>query len=250
MKKFILLILTGTALLYAPNFVNAAGLPAPVISIAPESYYPLDEVLYIEGRSTPSVKMELFFEKTSGGAQPIRVTLDANSNGEWYLSQKLELSSGEWSVRARALNDSSYSDWSNPRIIRSVVSGIVFGSIKIRYLPIAVFLLFLFTLSAVIFIYVLVRARNLKNLEREKALQEKTALLEKSLHEKEKEVFGTAIDQNFGEIRRRIMDELEHLNKKACAGNELSREEAEHQEKLLRELREAEEVIQKKLKEM
>ena len=229
---------------------DASSILAPVINVAPESYYPLDEVLYLEGRAAPNVKIELLFERVGGGAQPARAVIDSNSNGEWFFSEKLELASGEWTVRARSFSGSNYSDWSNPRIIRSTVSGFVFGSLKIRYLPIAAVLLFLTTLSVSLFIYATVRVRSLKNLEREKVLLEKAASLEKALQEKEKQVLETAVGQSFNELRRRIMDELEHLDRKVRNGGSLSTEESEHREKLLREFREAEESIQKKLKEI
>lgn len=230
---------------------NAAGsgLSAPRINVAPQTYYPLEEVLYLEGQAPPKSKVDIIFEKT-GSSPPVRTTADVNSNGEWFFSEKLELASGEWTVRARSFSGTNYSDWSNPRIIRSVVSGFVFGSLKVRYVPIAAVLLFLTLFSVSLFTYVIIRVRNLKNLEREKVLLEKAASLEKALHEKEKQVFEAAVGQDFSELRRRIMEELEHLDRKVRDGGFLSREESEHREKLLRELREAEESIHKKLKEM
>lgn len=235
-------------------FVLAFGIPAlvfskisvPVIGVAPTEYYPLDENLYIEGQAPPKIKIELLFESPS--FSPVRVSVNSNSDGEWFFSDHLELSSGTWTLRVRTADPPS--DWSNPRIIQSRVTGFVFGSIKVRYLPIVLVLLFLIFASCAIFAYAFMRVRKLRSLEKDKAFEEKTALLEKTLREKEKQVFETTINQNFDEIRRRTMDELEHLNEKARDGNQLSREEAEHREKLLHELREAEEDIQKKLKKL
>lgn len=56
--------------------------------------------------------------------------------------------------------------------------------------------------------------------------------------------------QNFAEIRRNILEELTHLEKKIKDGGELTKEEDEHRDKMLRDLRGAEEAINKKLKEI
>ena len=126
-------IIIFLAVLFITPILTFAEVSAPIISVAPSVYYPLDEVLYLEVRAAPKNKIDIYFEKS--GSQPIRIQAETNSNGDWYIGQKLELASGEWAVRARAIDKENLSDWSNPRIIRSVVSGFVFGSFKIKYLP-------------------------------------------------------------------------------------------------------------------
>lgn len=227
----------------------AADIVVPTINVAPQQYFPLDEVLYIEGKGPVSSKIELFFEKVSGGSQPVRLIVDANSNGEWFLAQKVELSSGEWSVRARAAVGTNVSDWSNPRIIRSLLSGVVIGGVTFKYAPIAISLFLAVFAAGALLIYAFFRARGARERSREAEYKSKTEILERALREKERKIAEAAIMQSFGELRKNILAELDHLDSKLRDGV-LSREEEDHREKLLRELREAEENIEKRLREI
>jgi len=189
-------------------------LSAPVISVAPSQFYPLDEILYMEGKAAPKAKIAVNFEKPD--SKSVTVIVDANSNGEWFLGEKIELSSGEWTARARILSDPA-SDWSNPRIIRSIVSGFIFGSVKIKYLPIAIMLISLLLVLVALLVYLLRRVSKIR----------------RSAHLKED-----------------IADELEHLEKAIREGKKLSESEIKRRENLLLELRHAEEIIQDKFKDL
>lgn len=220
---------------------------APQISVAPAIYYPLDETLYLEGRAEPKSRVELVFEKP--GSNQVRLVVDSNSNGEWFLAQKLELGSGEWMVRARLPGDPP-SDWSNPRLIQSRITGFVIGQTRIKYAPVAVVLVLLFLLGGGLLIYSFLRVKAVKRMAHERELREGMEKLEHELRAKDREAAQVALEQNFSEIRKSILDELEHLESKVNSGTKLSAEEGEHRVKLLRELREAEEAIQGKLKEI
>lgn len=220
---------------------------APEINVAPEIYYPLDETLYIEGKADPKSKVELFFEKP--GSNPVRITVDANSGGEWFLSQKLELASGEWMVRARVSYDPP-SDWSNPRIIQSRVTGFVVGGVRVKYAPIAIALVLLFLLGGGFLLYAIMRARSVRIGAHERELQEGMEKLQKELRLKDREAAEVSLEQHFGEIRNRVLKELEHLESRAKKNDKLSGDEEAHRAKLLRELREAEDTISKKVKEI
>ncbi|MDP1688535.1 MAG: hypothetical protein Q8L47_00155 [bacterium] len=220
---------------------------APEINVAPEIYYPLDETLYIEGKADPKSKVELFFEKP--GSNPVRLTVDANSGGGWFLSQKLELASGEWMVRARISFDPP-SDWSNPRIIQSRVTGFVVGGVRVKYAPIAIVLILLFLLGGGFLLYAIMRARSVRIGAHERELQEGMEKLQKELRLKDREAAEVSLEQHFGEIRNRVLKELEHLESRAKKNNKLSGDEEAHRSKLLRELREAEDTISKKVKEI
>src|SRR3989344_9087109 len=125
--QIFLMIFLFSALFYS-QLALAANKP-PVISIVPETYYSLDDVLYIEGKSNPYSQVEILFEKVNDSASSLRIRTKSNSLGDWFLFEKIELSSGEWDVRARVVDDPP-SDWSNPRIIRSFVSGFSIGGFK------------------------------------------------------------------------------------------------------------------------
>lgn len=239
---------------HAINYAIAQGrqpdpVLAPSINVAPQEYYPLDEAIYLEGKAEPKNKVQIYFEKISGGVQPISFEVLANSNGEWFLSQKLELSSGEWSVRARVMSDPP-SDWSNPRIIKSVVSGFLIGGLKIKYAPVVGLLSIGFLTAGVLLVYSMLRVRAIQRKSIADNLREKNKRLEKELREKEKEMIEHTVSDNFAEIRKKLAGELEHLETKTRLGGALNSEEEEHREKLLRELREAEEEIDRKLKQI
>ncbi len=180
----------------------------------------------------------------------MRVAVEANSNGEWFFSEKLELARGEWNVRARAIKNQLTSDWSNPRIIQSIESGFVIGSLKIKYLPIVITLTSLFLIAFALIIYYVCRVRQIRQQAFEQGMREKTRELEKQLHDKERESVETLIEHNFNEVRKRITEELRHLDKKCLEKGGLSSEEEEHQEQLLKDLRRCEEEIEKKLKDI
>lgn len=222
-------------ILLVPLLATAVELLPPTISVAPIEYYPLDEVFYIEGKAAPNTRLELFFERTGGGAAPIRVLKEVNANGEWFYSEKLELASGEWMVRARSIgNKETYSDWSNPRVFRSVVSGFIWGSLKIRYLPILLVIATLLALAISFFIWSVYKLRSIRSVEFREALRKK-----------DRELIEREVETEFAALRRELREELSHLEAK---DKKLSRAEEAHRERLLRELERAEETIEKKVK--
>lgn len=85
--------------------VNAEEPASPQILVAPRIYYPLDEVLYLEGVSVHNATVELLFEKLAGDASALRGEVVSNANGEWFFSERLDLKKGDWSVRARIRGD-------------------------------------------------------------------------------------------------------------------------------------------------
>ncbi len=248
--KTSLYILIFTFFIFSAFVLAADVLPAPKISVAPPRYYPLDEALYLEGQAAPNSKVELYFEKLNNTNSPIRVTAEANSNGEWFFSEKLELARGEWNVRARAIKNQLTSDWSNPRIIQSVISGFMLGSLKIKYLPIVITLISLFFIAFALIAYYAFRVRKVKQLILEQEMREKTKELEKKLHDQERESIEETVEHNFEEIRKRIMEELGHLDNKCLKNGRLSQDDEGRQEQLLHALRRCEEEIEKKLKDI
>jgi hypothetical protein len=93
----------------------------PYISISPDYFYTIEEILYIEGRSDPNAVVTVDLRKDSGTEKPIRFQIKADSSGEWVVAEKTNLSIGDWQVKARQQVGADVSDWSNPRVIHSVV---------------------------------------------------------------------------------------------------------------------------------
>lgn len=244
-----LLCVGGIALflLSSPATVMAALTP-PAIQIVPAQYYSLDEALYLEGKGLPQARVELVFERVSGGVQPVRVFIETNINGEWFFAEHLELSRGEWMVRGRSIAGEERSDWSSPRIIRAVVSGFVIGGVRVKYVPVLFSLIILFGISLVLLAWASRKARHIQDVER----REETGRQERAAAEthriQERRTIENALERNFADVRRRVSEELDHMEAKAHRDGALSEEEERHREKLLSELRAAEKSIEQELK--
>lgn len=226
---------------------NIAAIAAPVINIAPLSYYPLEEMLYLEGRAEPARAMEILFNKSD--SQPVRISVKSNSNGEWFFGERLELDGGDWTVRARIASGSQISDWSNPRIVRSIISGFTVGAIKIKYLPVAIALALLFAVGFALLIYAFIRARKIKYADRATEMERKAEDLRWQLRNRELRSAKDLVEKNFSDLRRDLLGELEHLERRSKDGALTKAEEA-HRENMSRQLRHMEEDIKKQIKDL
>ncbi|MCH7882884.1 hypothetical protein IIA95_00475 [Patescibacteria group bacterium] len=230
MKKILILL----AMIFFAKMGWAAGhLPIPSIAIRPDIYYAGDEILYLEGRARPNSTVQIQFQKQ--GAKPITLTSKSDGNGEWVFAEKVPLEKGDWQVRARVAESSgAVSTWSNPRIFKVIVTGITIGSVTIKFALLTFIIVILLIISAAGAWYYMIQARRMKE------------KFQEALRKKELESVGAVIDQNFAELRAKITQELEHIEKRLKDGK-LSEEEKEHREHLLRELKEVEETIKKKI---
>lgn len=197
--------------------VFATELPAPTIGVNPDIYYPLDEILYLEGRAKPNSTLQIHFLKQ--GEKPLRLVAKSDQNGEWVLAERVPLKAGDWEVRARIVDGEQTSSWSNPRIIKAIITGITLGGVTVKFS----FFVLLLVISAGVIIYLFFR------LKRE--AREKTEV---------------QLEQDFSELRHDIIEELKHLERK----RPLSQEEREHKDKLLRNLEHTEKEINRKLKDI
>ena len=82
---------------------SADELLVPTITINPDIYYPMDEILYLEGRAQPNANVQIQFQKQ--GAKPMKFNSKSDSNGEWVLAEKVPLEAGDWEVRARIIGE-------------------------------------------------------------------------------------------------------------------------------------------------
>ncbi len=214
MKKF---ILTAALLLGFTQFARAELL-VPTININPDVYYPVDEILYIEGRAAPNMTIEIQFRKE--GSKSVLLVSHADQNGEWVLAQKTPLDAGDWEARARVATTDATSAWSNPRIIRVVITGVVIGGITLKFN----ILLFLVFASGGLVLYLFFRLK--------KETRAKTEAL---------------IGRDLSDFRRDVVDELKHVGGGGRGRQSFSPEEGEHRDKLLRELDSIEREIGRKL---
>ncbi len=217
------LIWHSSAVVFAQTQPTTNQLPPiePYISISPDSFNTLEEILYVEGRSDPNAIVTVLLEQQ--GKQPVKFTVKADSSGEWVVAEKTYLSAGNWEVRARQQVGALFSGWSNPRVIQSAVNGIDIFGFKIRYVVIAVVVfIFLAILGSVFFYF----RRKIQNLQR--------GLIEKQIKETEER-----FHRGFEEIRKDLMDQLKDLALNAQT-RALTPDEVEKRDHVLRELEQLE----------
>lgn len=231
-KAIKILVILGMAGALSANVlaqVNQAapqnGPVEPYISISPDVFYPLEEILYIEGRAEPNAVVTVVLQKQ--GDKPVRFTVKADSGGEWVVAEKTYLSGGNWEVRARQQVGTEVSGWSNPRVIRSVVTGVNIFGLNIRYVAIAVFVLIFLGIIAFLLIYF---RRKIQKLQK--------GLVEKQLRETEER-----FHKGFAEIRKDLMDQLKDLAMNS-QGRALTPQEIEKRDHILREIEEMEKNLE------
>gem|GEM_PF-2131415 len=208
MRFFLPIIAAGalTMLLVSRGVFGATAAPVapavqdlgePYISISPDYFYTLEEVLYIEGRGDPKAIVTVTLR--ADNQPPVKFTVKPDSTGEWVVAEKTYLRSGNWEVRARQSIGMVVSDLSNPRVIRSVVTGVSIFGLQIRYVVIAVVISVFLLILGVVFFYF---RRKIKTLQR--------GLVEKQLQAAEER-----FDHGFAEIRKELMDQLRDLAQNA-----------------------------------
>lgn len=202
----------------------AAGeLAVPTITINPDVYYPLDEILYLEGRATQNTAVQIQFQKQ--GARPVQFGAKSDPNGEWVLAEKVPLEAGDWEVRARqAFGNDKVSAWSNPRVFKVIISGITIGGVNIKFASFALVIFILLIVGVAIIFYFTGKVRRLNSV-----------LLSKEIREAQ-----GSVREGFSELRRDLLDELRLLE---SSGKTLSTEEISRKDHILREL----EMLQKNM---
>jgi len=226
---FLILLILFSVFAVLPVF--AQELREPTIVINPDVYYPLDEVLYLEGRAESNYAVELRFQKQ--GAKPLTYKTKTDSRGEWVFAEKMRLEAGEWEVRARTvdpLSPDNVSEWSNPRVFGVVISGITIGGINIKFAVLFLIIVILLICGVVLFLYFNYRVRRLK-----------TILISKEIGEAQE-----SVRKGFVELRQNLIDELQVLESRKG----LSQEELIRKEQLLRDLENLERGMQSEIKDI
>ncbi len=232
MKKIIGLVFVGCAALgFMVSPASAQVLPPvappvePYISISPDEFLTLEDILYVVGRSDPSAIVTVTLTKQ--GDKPIKFTVKADSSGEWTVTEKTYLSAGYWQIRAKQQVGALVSGESNPRVIRSVVNGVSIFGWNVRYVVIAGVVSAFLAVFVFLFVYFRRKIR---------ALQK--GLLEKQLRETE-----DRFHRGFTEIRKDLMDQLKDLAA-GTSGRPLTPDEISKRDHILREIEEIEKNLE------
>lgn len=208
----------------------AENLKVPTIAVYPNTYFPLDEFLYLEGRAQAETAVQIYFQKY--GSKPVKLNVQSDENGEWVLAQKILLDSGDWEVRVRTvLSSGKISDWSNPRVFEAVVSGITIGSVNIKFTVLSSILVILTIIITILVWYFAFRIRRLNG----------------RLFIKEVKEAKDALHTGLATLKRDILDELHLLDSE---NKPLSSKQLLRKERLLRELDKLEIKVEREIEDI
>ncbi len=208
----------------------AEKLAVPTIAVNSDIYYLLDEILYLEGRGQPNINVQIQFQKQ--GAKPVKFNSKSDSSGEWVLAEKVSLEAGDWEVRARTAGENDIvSEWSNPRVIKVIVSGITIGGVNVKFAFLSLIIFILVICGISLALYFIWRVRRLK-----------TALMGKEIQEARK-----SVQEGFQELRRNLLDELSLLD---SSQKPFSSEEIQKKEYLLRDLENLERGMDREIRDI
>lgn len=226
-------LILGLAGLFVALPVVAAEdiVPAPTIAVNPDIYYPLDEVLYLEGNAVPNFIVQVRFQKQ--GARPMNFSSKSDPRGEWVLAEKIPLESGDWEVRVRAVDSKDkdkVSEWSNQRVFKVIVTGVTIGGVNIKFAGLTLVIVVLLISGVFIILYFKNRVRRLKE-----------AILSKEVGEAQE-----SVREGFTQLRQNLLDELQLLESR----KDLSKEELVRKEQALRNLEGLEHNLHKEIKDI
>ena len=226
MKWFAVCIVFGSALAY----YAMAALPIPAITVFPATFYPLENILFMEGTASPQSVVEVILRQHEERFITLRTNTD--NRGIWSLGERVFLEEGRWEIRARSTKDDTASDWSEPKVITSVVTGVGFGRFSITYPVAASILVTLLVLGGSVFAYLAIRVSRVRR-----------QLLKKEMHEAHRK-----ITEGFHTVRSNIIDELRSVEEEAKNGH-VNADILARREKLLTELHKLEEDLEREVED-
>ncbi|MCX6760348.1 MAG: hypothetical protein NTW46_03340 [Candidatus Nealsonbacteria bacterium] len=224
------IIFTGF-FIFANHSFSQVEISVPTIVVNPDTYYPMEEFLYLEGNAVPNFSIQIRFQKQ--GAKPVTFTAKSDPRGEWVFAEKVPLEAGDWEVRARTIDaedQDKVSEWSNPRVFKVIISGITIGGINIKFAALSLVIIILLICGVVLIVYFNWRVRRLK-----------TTLIGKEIREAQE-----SVREGFVELRQNLLDELNILESR----KKLSREELIRKEDLLRNLENLERGMQSEIRDI
>lgn len=203
----------------------------PVITVWPETYVAGEEKFYIEGTSFPQMEVMLFVEKDNNILKEWQVFAD--DKGEWLLAVTDLLKPGIYYLFSQARDaNGAVSEFSPKQRVEVIFSGLILGPLLITFRKLAsglIIALLILIILAVRFI--------LRNLKARKSLKKETEEAEESLH------------KGFDELRKDIKRELGRLEG-IKSQRELSKKEQEIIQNLKEDLKKAEKLIGKEIKDV
>ncbi|PJE64275.1 MAG: hypothetical protein COU90_03600 [Candidatus Ryanbacteria bacterium CG10_big_fil_rev_8_21_14_0_10_43_42] len=191
-------VLTSMTFFLIP-YASFAALSTPYVSISPYTFYPSEEIFYIEGTADPNTIITILLQQT--GEEPLRLSTNTEKNGTWVLSRRIPLQKGFWEMRVRAEQGTDVSSWTEQRIIRVVATGIPLGNTSLPFSVITVAFFFLFATGLMFLIYTFLKAKSAHRKELIRRQRDHIHALELRLQRKEVEDAIKTVRSTFSQIK-------------------------------------------------
>ena len=132
--------------------VDIKSIQIPEITVFPLIYNAGEEIMYIEGKSSPNVIIILEFKKDSKIVKTWEVTSD--KDGNWIFSTEELFREGTYKLSAKAKDErGAISDSSQEKEIKILLSGVMIGPLLITFWQLALLLLFIIIIFIIIILY-------------------------------------------------------------------------------------------------
>ena len=208
--------------------VKIESIPVTEITVWPNTFVSGEEVLHIEGIATPDQTVIVYFERGEDLAKKWEISSD--SEGHWFINEDGLFKSGEYEISAITKDSrGAVSDPSVSRTIIVILNGIAIGSWIISCSWLLLLLIILFIILCIFSLYIF----------------RKIKLVHKTIEE-ETEDLKIKFYKEYNELKIGIKKELAILKEK----RELTTEEKQRHQRLLKDLTDIEEVIIKELKDI
>ncbi len=132
----------------------------PVIRFSPENFYPVTELLYVEGAAVPRAAVALLI--SGPNTSPLNFEINADAAGNWIFSKTVLLSPGVYEMRVRQSAGNMLSGWSAPKTLRALSAGVHLFGINFLYSTLAFFAAFMIAVMIVAHVYFWLKLRKIK----------------------------------------------------------------------------------------
>jgi len=211
--------------------LRVESLPAPKITVCPDTFVSGEEILFVSGKSLPNAKVIVFLERGQELLEKWEVLSD--EEGSWLLKKAKIFKPGVYRISARVQDEKgAISHPSEECLFRIILKGMVLGPWIVTYELMTYLLIIIFVLGLIGFGCFLRKIRKARRLRK-----------------REIEDLKTKFYKEFNELRRDIERQIE-LFRKTRDSEMLTPLEEKREKQLLKNLADVERVLREELKDV
>ena len=208
--------------------VDIKSIQVPEITVFPSIYNAGEEVIYVEGKSSPNVIIILDFKKDSEIIEIWEVISD--KDGNWIFSTEKLFREGIYKLSARAKDErGAISNPSQEKEIKILLSGVMTGPLLITFWQLALLLALMIILFIIILFIILYRMRK-----------------EKKAINKEVKEAGESLKTTFNSLRDKLEKRIETFDYR----DGLSPREKKIRDDIFKVLESSEKTVEKEIKDI